>query len=445
MGLNCLQQAEFMYPMVPIVQEVGMRGLYLDQVRRAKMGREIEERIAALDTPLHSARLTNPQSPAALARDLMRLGVPLTKLTAGGGQFQTDLEVLGWANFRHGKKFPFLATLIERSKLAKAGRNLRGLRICDDGLLRTRLNALGTRTLRYSSGGWGRKGKPGYCPSCERWTENGHGSNLQNIPRDNRELGVNVKEVLGARPGWLLGELDYSALELHIQAYRIGSEKLISRIEAPNSDMHSLHAKLQWPEFVKKSPAGERQRSTMKNVIYGLRGGGGDRALQIACAKKDEFISLPDLATFRKTIFSEYPEMEDWIDETQLVIDAVFLAGERRICRNAFEWPRVLFGHQDDALKEWLATEISGTAAGGLNFVLWRLANEHPEAFQYVNLQVHDSLLVHAPVNVFPEVMHTVYTEMRRPWWIWGNAVSFGVECKAGERWSGMVSWDGAA
>ncbi len=429
-----------------------MRGMFIDQQRRADMIRDLSGRIEEMDAQLSLVGITNPDSTRTTAAELRALGVPLTKKTESGQQFKIDLEVLGWIDFYQNTrpaaagrpmKFPFLRDMIERSKLAKARRNLHSLRICDDGFLRTRLNALGTRTLRYSSSGWGRKGKPGYCPECGRWAADGHGCNLQNIPKDNAELGVNVKDVFVARPGWKMGELDYRALELDIQAVRIKCRKLYERLHTPGMDMHSIHATLRWPDFDKKAADGPRKRTLAKNIIYGLRGGGGDRALQIACAKKGEFVELSEFTRFRKVIFGEYPEMPAWIEEVGAELNRQHFAGELRVIRNGFDRPRVLFGSHKDVLKEALADNISSTGSSGLNYVIYRLAEEHPGAFRYVNMQIHDSLMVHAPEDRFDDVMGTVKEEMERPWWMWDELVPMQVDAKCGERWAGMEEWKG--
>jgi len=430
-------------PLIPIVQEVGYRGLPIDTSKRDDMLFDIQLRSGSLAGELRAAGIDAYKSSKALGFQLKELGVPLT-VTTEGGQLKTDLEIIGRLNWdlntkreREGQapKFPPLKALMAYKRLEKARTNLEAIIPCDDGMLRTRLQAVGTRTARYASAGFGSKNKAGFCNVCRVW--GAHGTNLQNIPKDNKELGVNVKEIFVAHDGWLLGELDAKAFELVIQAHRIKSPKMIERLETPGMDIHSIHARLMYEDFPGKgTPIGDRQRGTMKNVLYGMRGGGRDRALLAAMAKKDEFYELSDMAKFRAVIEGEYPEQPAWIEETDLRLELALAHGERRVIRNAFGRPRLLFGRSP--LKEALATEISGTAAEIMNFVLLRLAVYHPEEFRYVCLQIHDSLIVHAPKAIFWHVMEVVKNEMERAVWLWGDVVTIGCDMKFGEQWSGM-------
>jgi DNA polymerase I-like protein with 3'-5' exonuclease and polymerase domains len=430
-------------PLIPIVQEVGYRGMPIDTTLRDDMIFDLDLRKGAVGQRLREAGVTTMNSPQKLGWQLKDLGVPLVETTEGG-QFRTDLETIGKMNWKLNtlpakkggeSQFPFLSLIKEYRRLEKASKNLASLIPCDDGLLRTRMQAIGTVTARYASAGFGTKDKPGWCNICKTW--GAHGTNLQNIPKDNKELGVNVKDVFHASPGWLLGELDYRAYELVIQAHRIKSEKMISRLETPGADPHSLHAKLMYPDFAGKgTPSGDRQRGTMKNVIYGKRGGGGNRALQSALAKKDEFFELPEIEEFRVVLDAEYPEEPEWITWTGHMLENQLLNGERRVIYNAFGRPRVLMGREP--LKAALATEISGTGAEIMNCVFLRMAIYHPEEFKYICLQIHDSILVHAPKAIFWHVVEVVKAEMERAVWMWGEFVTFGVDVKFGERWTGM-------
>lgn len=433
-------------PLIPIVQEIGLRGIPIDHARRADMLFDLELKQRSVEAKLRSEGITAYASRQKLGWQLKsEFGVPLEALT-DGGQLKTDLEVFGRMNFkyntvreREGKKpkYPFLKGLINRARLDKARANIEAIVACGDGMLRTRLNACATATWRYASAGWGRKNVEGYCPTCKVWGR--HGTNMQNIPKDNKELGVSVKELFVPRPGWRLGELDMRAFELVIQAYWMKCAKLIERLTVPNADPHSDHARAMWPDFDKNTPEGKRQRGSMKNVIYGMRGGGGDRALQIALAKKDEFFSLDEIAKFRAVIFRLYPEMEQSLEDLEEELQRQLTEGEVRMVRNFLGMPRVLFGREP--LKEAIATIVSGSAAGIMNCIIKRLAVYHPEAYRYIVMQIHDSMFVHAPADVFPYVMSTVRSEMERAVWQWDEFVAYGVDMKA-TGVGGVPVWD---
>lgn len=410
----------------------------------------LNARVGALDSKLAAVGIVDADSDRRLGLRLREMGVPLTQMTEKKTQYKLDAEILGKLNWeyntRTGKapRFPFLPDLIARSRLVKARENVQALGVCRDGLLRTALKACHTRTARYASSGFGRKGKPGYCPVCLEWGE--HGTNLQNVSRGCSLCGssasactcegggIHIKSLFTAWPGWVLGEWDYAALELRIMAYRINCDKLISRLER-GDDLHTLHAQLMFPGL----EVNKRRRTLAKNFIYAIRGAGGDRAVQIALAKKDEYVEQSEIAAWRRAIFTEYPEIPSWITEVDTMLAGQQANRERRIIRNAFGRPRVLLGYAP--LKEALANEISGTAAEIMNFVALRLAYYEPEVMNRVAMQIHDSFLLHAPASEFAGAMCTVREQMERTVLHWDRAVCYPAEAKAGERWSELSAW----
>lgn len=455
MGLDCRYIHDYLgLPLLPIVQDIGLRGLPIDLTRRAAMLGALAIRVERMDWDIERRfGLTKLDSDAYLGFQLRKAGVPLTTMTEGGKQYKVDAEVLGHKNWEWntkrvaaGKdaKFPFLPVLLERAKIATARNSLYSMVSCRDGLLRTALKSCHTKTARYASSGFGRKGKPGYCPVCREWGE--HGTNLQNISRGCAICGsppakckcegggIHIKSIFLAEPGWKLGEWDYAGLELRIMAYRIGCQKLIDRLEG-GADLHTIHAELMFPGL----EITYRRRTLAKNFIYAVRGAGGDRAVQIVLSKAGEYVEQSEIAGWRRAIFTEYPEIPQWITETEHLLGGQANRRERRVIRNAFGRPRVLLGF--NPLKEALATEISGTAADIMSFVALRLAYEQPEVMQYVAMQIHDSFLVYAPEMEFADTMSAVQREMERAVWHWNRSVSYPTEGKAGMRWSELSAW----
>lgn len=449
MGLNCRQLHDhLMLPLIPIVQAVGMRGIPIDTIKQQLFLSTLFDKRAELDARLADFGITEPGKRRALGFQLAKLGVPL-RTTDSGEQYKTDLNIFGKLNHDYNgpapegeEPFPFLPLLIKRARTEKSIGNIASLRACDDGMLRTQLRVAGqskdtgqgTRTGRYSSKGWGRKKQRAYCPSCCRWVEDGHGANLQNISRGTEEewLGFKIKELFHPAPGWRLGELDYAGLELWLNAYCIGCEKLLERLRDPSRDMHCEHATIMFGRTITK--ADKKERTLAKNVIYAWRGAGGAIAIQHALAKEDIHLDVDVIERWISLFNAEYPEFPRWIEQTDLSLSAQIKRKELRLIRNMFGRPRVLLGH--GPLKEALATIISGTAADGMSFVLTRLAQYHPDVYQYVAMQVHDSFVVHAPAEKFDHCMKTVLQEMVRPWWGWDQVVQLKAEPSEAVAWT---------
>ncbi len=407
-------------PLVRRVQDLGLRGLPFDQGVRDSMVKSIEKRLQALDFELFGSGITNANSSKALNDDLLRLGVPLTKQTASKTQFTVDLDVLGRIHHHYNAssanpKFPFLPTLIERKRLEKARANLESLRPCKDGKLRTALRSTGTETGRYSSA------RLRWCGVCK---EPYHGTNLQNIAKNNEELGVNVKDCFVAPPGWVLWEIDYSMLELRIMAYMANVPKLIERMETPGVKIHKEHT-LEWFD----GQYNETLYTLSKNGFYGMQYGGSEAALQMAFAKKGVYLDQDFIRKFMMKVFSTYPEMALW----QQRETAECARSNPKVVRNAFGGARILLGM--DPSKEWLSSRVQGTAGHLMSFTLIRMDEDTRRP---LIANIHDAYLGLSPVERVHEDIAAVKAVMEYPVWLEDRFAVFPCEAKMGERWSDM-------
>lgn len=392
--------------LLPIVQDLGNAGMPFEPLVRDKIVYDVEQRIARLDEHLAECGLSNASSSKVLERELLGLGVPLNKRTASGNAFTVDLDVLGRIhhhyNVERKPKFPFLPALMERKRLEKARANLESLRPCLDGKLRTALRSTGTETGRYSSAGlrW-----------CNRCKLPQHGTNLQNLGKNNKELGVNVKDCFVAPPGYVLWELDYSMLELRLMAYLAGVAKLITRMEDPAGDVHTANT-----HALFDGRYSETLRTLAKNFFYALQYGGSEGAIQIALAKKGEYLEQAYIQGLMLKIFTEYPEIALWQQETAKFIERRRKADEPVIAYNAYGGCRVLLSN--DPLKEFLSTVVQGTAAYTMSFALLRLSEE---ARAPLVIQVHDAFVGCSREQDALEDMRVVKAEMEREVWLNGR------------------------
>ena len=409
-------------PLLPLVQDLGLRGLPFDLGVRQSLVLGLTARIYALDATLATAGLSNPSSNKVLERELLGLGVPLSKRTASGNQYTVDLDVLGRIdhhyNASHTPKFPFIPALLERKRLEKARANLESLRPCNDGRLRTALRSTGTETGRYSSAGLR------WCNVCKAAN---HGTNLQNIAKNNPELGVNVKDCFVVPSGYMLWELDYSMLELRIMAYMAGVEKLIARMEDPTGDVHTANT-----HALFDGRYSDTLRTLAKNFFYALQYGGSEGAIQMALAKKGEYLEQSYIQGLMLKMFNEYPQIALWQQRTAKQIETWQKANEPVIARNAYGGCRVLLSR--DPLKEFLSTQIQGTAAYTMSFVLIRLARLGWD----VPLlgQIHDAYLGMSRECDLERDIARVKGEMERPCMIADRFVVLPAEVKVGRTWS---------
>ena len=410
-------------PLLPLVNELGLKGIPFSSTVRDAQVLNINKRLMALDFELHSYGISNCNSPKVLGQDLLKLGVPLSKMTPSKTQFTVDLDVLGRIHHYYNTqtqtpKFPFLLTLMERKRLEKARANLESLRACDDGRLRTALRSTGTETGRYSSA------TLRWCGVCGKPD---HGTNLQNIAKNNPELGVNVKDCFVAPPGWALWEIDYSMLELRIMAHMANIPKLIERMETPGVKIHKEHT-LEW-----FGDYNETLYTLSKNGFYGMQYGGSEIALQVAFAKKGVYLDQEFIRGFMLKVFKTYPEMALW----QQRENAECAAANPKIVRNAFGGVRILLG--SDPSKEWLSSRIQGTAGYIMSFTLIRMDEDTRRP---LIANIHDAYLGCSPIERAHADIKAVMDVMQRPVWLNNKFVTFPAEAKMGERWSDMKAVD---
>ncbi len=416
-------------PLLPLVQELGLKGIPFRADIRDDLVSSIKSRLLDIDVRLMCAGLENPNSPKRLADDLVKLGVPLTKKTASGSQFTVDLDVLGRINHNYNvnpkaPKFPFIPDLITRKRLEKARANLESLVPCTDGRVRTALRSTGTETGRYSSAGLR------WCNLCK---QPNHGTNLQNISKNNKELGVNVKDCFVALPGYVFWEIDYSMLELRLMAHIAGVTKLIERMETPGIDVHTANT-----HALFDGRYSDALRTLAKNFFYALQYGGSEQAIQMALAKKGEYLDQEYIRSLMLKIYTEYPEIALWQQDIAAQCNALSKLGHPRIARNAYGGCRILLGV--DPTKEWLSTQVQGTAAYTMSFALVRMSEQVRAP---LIAQVHDAFYGLSRKETWREEMQAVKDEMERPIWINGRFVKLPADAKMGLTWATMKSVEG--
>lgn len=459
MSLNVRAHHDFVgIPLLPIVQDLGMRGLPIDHDRKALLTEWVTNQIERLDIELMSAGLANPGSAQKLAKDLLALNVPLTKKTKGGNQVATDLEVLQrihhFYNCVDGQvRYPFLPALMERKKLEKTRANLESLIPCScDGRVRTSLRSTGTATHRYSSS------RLKWCPAC---FEPFHGTNLQNTAKPDENYPIDcrgacrghatyadrwkdgavcnrqhyLRELFVAPPGFEFVEWDYSMLELRILAEVAGVSLLKERLDAFDAGTGpKIHLLNEQDLFgTQKDP---NNYTLAKNFVYASVYGGAEVAIQIALAKKGQYLEQAYILELRRKLFAAYPEMVAWQVARQQGFDRARAAKRPLIARNVFGAARLLLA--SDPAKEGLSTEIQGSAAYIMSFNLLRLRRLHPDTERTLVAQIHDSLLALVPESDVPAVDRTVRGEMERPVWFTDRFTRLPVDGKRGRSWDAM-------
>lgn len=133
------------------------------------------------------------------------------------------------------------------------------------------------------------------------------GPNLQQVPRD-----PFIRSIIGAPPGWVFVEADYSQVELRIAAM-IANERNMLRAFATGEDIHMKTA----CEMTGKSPADvtSEERKKAKAVNFGfLYGMGAAKFVIYARDNYDVEVSLAEAERTRDRFFESYPRLRSWHD-----------------------------------------------------------------------------------------------------------------------------------
>lgn len=205
-----------------------------DQLKETKFYRRWEH--------IYGAK-TNVYSNHQLSRLLYKIMKIEPTKTTTTGQGATDEEALGRIDI------PELKLILKMRKLAKIRDTYLEAFVREqyDGYIHPSFNLHNVRTYRSSS----------------------DGPNFQNIPKRDKESMEICRRALLPRPGHMLMEMDFSALEVHIAACYCKDPVLINYLKDKNSDMHSDMAKqifmIKDRDFNRKLPEHALLRQAAKN------------------------------------------------------------------------------------------------------------------------------------------------------------------------------------
>ena len=370
-------------PLIEVLARMERTGVAVDRALFRSLSEEIRERLTALEAEIFEAAGEPFQinSPKQLQEILFgKIGLkPIRKTKTG---YSTDVEVLEQLATEH--RLPEL--ILEYRSFEK----LRGTYIealpklinPDTGRIHTSFNQAVAATGRLSSSD----------------------PNLQNIPV-RTEIGREIRRafVPSAKERKLISA-DYSQIELRILAHLSRDETLSSAFRE-GADVHQDTAARVFgvlPGMI--TPDMRRQAKAVNfGVVYGISPFGLARNLRITRAAAARFIDQ---------YFAQYPGVRRWLDETieQAKKDGFVttLLNRRRYVANLDS--RNVSVRQA-AERVAINTPVQGSAADMIKLAMVRLDEALRETGADLLLQVHDELVVEAPVGeaeAVAEVMRRV-------------------------------------
>ena len=375
---------EIEMPLAQVLAVMECEGFALDAGALERYGAEMDKRLTELCDGIYTyaGRKFNLNSPKQLGEVLFAdLELPARKKTKSG--YSTNADVLESLRGKH----PIIDLILEYRKLSKLKSTyVDGLMkvVGPDGRVRSTFQQTETRTGRISS------------------TE----PNLQNIPVRTPE-GSRLRAFFRAREGWKLIDADYSQIELRVLADLADDKAMIEAFQN-GEDIHTTTAAqvFDMPEILVTPTMRSRAKAVNFGIVYGIGAFSLSQDIGVTVAEADTYI---------KNYLAHYAGVRNYMEET------IAFAREHGYVKTLFGRRRYLpelaaSNKVTQAFGERVArnTPIQGTAADIIKIAMVRVFQrlEREGLRARLILQVHDELLVEAPVEEVPRATKILKEEM---------------------------------
>ena len=230
--------------------------------------------------------------------------------------------------------------------------------------------------------------------------------NLQNIPI-RTEMGRLFRKVFLPKEGCIFVDADYSQIELRVLAALSSDEALIHAFQN-NIDIHTLTASQVFHIPLDQVTPLQRRNAKAVNfgIVYGISAFGLSQDLKISRKEASEYIN---------NYFASYPKIKEFLD--QAVVTAKkqgYIATYYHRRRPVPELTSSNFMQRSFGERIAMNSPIQGTAADIIKLAMIRVDQRlHSENLKArLVLQVHDELLVEAPVEEEARVREILHEEM---------------------------------
>jgi len=392
-------------PLLQVLADMEKRGVRVDPSLLKQMSMELTQMLSLSEEKIYrlAGEKFNINSPKQLQNILFeKLKLPAKKKIKEG--FSTDMDVLGELAYSH--ELP--AEILAYRSLAKLKSTyvdaLPALMNPRTGRIHTSYNQTATATGRLSSSN----------------------PNLQNIPIRTPE-GRRIRQAFIADPGYLLISADYSQIELRVLAHLSGDEALIEAF-ASDEDIHTRTAADVFGVFPQMVNANMRRQAKVINfgILYGMSAFGLAKELGVSVKTAQQYIN---------EYFKRYRNVRAYLDR--------ILEGAKHdgfVCtllnrrRYLPELKSNIPSVRQFAERMAMNTPIQGTAADLIKVAMVNIAQllKKKNLATCLIMQVHDELVLEAPVKEKEEVMELVKKEMEG---VIKLKVPLKVEIASGKNW----------
>ena len=373
-------------PTVEVLSDMQWNGMYVDEEELNKFGDELKENIDVLTKQIYelAGEEFNINSTKQLGVILFeKMKLPVIKKTKSG--YSTDVDVLE----KLKREDPIISKILDYRQLMKLNSTyVEGLKPYINPKTK-RIHSFFHQTITAT----------GRISSTE--------PNLQNIPT-RFELGKRVRKIFKPEEGKVYIDSDYSQIELRVLAHISKDEHMIQAFKN-NEDIHKQAA-----SKVFKTPINEvtsQQRSNAKavnfGIVYGISDYGLSEQLGISIKKAKQYIN---------EYLEQYSGIKNFMDnitekaKEQGYVETLF---NRR--RYIPELKSNNYMVRQFGARVAMNTPIQGTAADIMKIAMINVYNEIKKRGlkSKIVLQVHDEMMIEAPVSEVEEVKKIVVDLMQ--------------------------------
>jgi len=193
----------------------------------------------------------------------------------------------------------------------------------------------------------------------------------------------NVRKMFIPDPGYIIADCDLDRADLQVVVWEADDAEMKQMLRE-NVDVHTENAKI--IGF---------SRDMAKRFIHGTNYGGSSRTMSRSCG-----ITMHQADIAQRRWFAAHPGIVEWHRRTEHELMT------RREVRNKFGYRRFYFGRIEGLLPEALAWVPQSTVAVVTNLGIINLYTNLPRI--HVLMQVHDSLVLQIPKNLYPSILPTI-------------------------------------
>lgn len=361
------------HPLINVLYEMEKEGVNLDAQLLHDLNQQVTADLRIIEAEIaavvgkEAINLNSPRQVEHLLFDVLQLPPQRKSKT---GKFSTDYEVLKALATLH----PIPALIIKHRELTK--------------LKNTYIEALPTYINKETNRIHTTFGQTAVATGRLASSN----PNLQNIPADASGYGIEVRAAFKAGENRVFISADYSQIELRVLAYLSQDINLMNAF-LQGHDIHTETASRLFDTTIITNEQRQLGKRINFSILYGLTPYG---------LSKDLNIPFKDAKKYIERYFEQYPQVSEWMKSiVAYATEHGYVEthwGRRRYIPTIYEKNRTLY---EEACRIAINTVAQGTAAEimkrGMIAVHNALKEELPES--YIVLQIHDELIISAPIN----------------------------------------------